>query len=347
MILTPELDTFITRMPKVELHVHLEGAMAPRTLLELAQQNNVEIPAVDVSGVEQLFQYRDFGEFLTVFMILAQAIVRGEDFERLGYELGCDLAAQNTLYAEVMLSAMQHLLRGMSLHEAIAGTAAGFARAQRETGIEMRIALDYGRQYGPDLAWYVLEVARENRHHGVVAFSIGGNEIGYPPERFGEIFTAAGQAGLRLMAHAGEVAGPESIWGAVDVLGCERLGHGIRSVDDPALIEHLRRRGVTLDVCPTSNIRTGAASSWQTHAMRQLYDAGVAVTINSDDPTFFHTTLTEEYRRAVQYFGFGVDDLCRLVRNAVQATFLPPTEKAALSERVDSELAALRAELGL
>lgn len=346
-VLTPALDEFIVRMPKVELHLHLEGAIAPRTLLDLAERNGVEIPARDVAGVEQLFRYRNFGEFLTVYMALVRAIVSGEDFERLAYELGMELAGQQVRYAEVMLSPMQHLLRGMDMHEAIAGTAAGFERARRETGLVTRLALDYGRQYGPELAWRVLEIARDAMPYGVVAWSIGGNEIGYPPDPFAAIFAAARDAGLRVMAHAGEVVGPSSVWGAVDALGTERLGHGIRSIDDPALIDHLRARGVVLDVCPSSNIWTGAAASWEAHPLRRLYDAGVTVTLNSDDPTFFHTTLIDEYRKSVEHFGFTADELVALVRNGVRAAFLPDGDKAALLDQIDAETTALRRELGV
>lgn len=346
-MLTMELDEFIVRMPKVELHLHLEGAIAPRTLLELACQNGVELPARDIAGVEQLFRYRNFGEFLTVFMAMARAIVRGEDFARLAYELGLDLAAQQVRYAEVMISPMQHINRGMNLYEAIAGTAEGFARVERETGTQIRIALDHGRQYGPDLAWQVLEVARKAQSLGVVGWSIGGNEIGYPPEPFAPVFAAAREAGLGLMAHAGEVVGPASIWGAIESLGVSRLGHGIRSVDDPQLIAALARRGVVLDVCPSSNLRTGAVASWAAHPLRQLYDAGVTVTINSDDPTFFHTTITEEYRRVVTHFGFGADDLAVMVHNAASSAFMHPAARATLCAQIDAEIGMLRQELGV
>lgn len=345
-MLTPQLEEFIARMPKVELHLHLEGTIAPRTLLELARRNDVELPARDEAGIEQLFRYRHFGEFLTVFMALARAIVSGEDFERLAYELGLDLAAQQVRYAEVMISPMQHIKR-VDLREAIEGAGAGFARAERETGAILRLALDHGRQYGPETAWEVLEVARLTRHCGIVGWSIGGNEIGYPPEPFAQVFAAARSAGFGLMAHAGEVVGPASVWGAVEHLGVARIGHGIRSADDPELLIALRERGVVLDVCPSSNLRTGAVGSWAEHPLRRLYDAGVKVTINSDDPTFFDTTLTEEYRRSVSHFGFGADELCAMVGHAAQAAFLPPAEREALVCRLDGELAALRSELGV
>lgn len=346
-MLTPQLDEFITRMPKVELHLHLEGTITPRTLIELARRNGVALPAADEAGVAELFRYRDFGEFLSVFMALARAIVCGEDFERLAYELGRDLAAQEVRYAEVMISPMQYLKRGLDLREVIEGCMAGFARVERETGTVIRLALDYGRQYGPEAAWAVLEVARATRHLGVVGWSIGGNEIGHPPEPFAPIFAAAREAGLGLMAHAGEVVGPASVWGAIDALGVTRLGHGIRAADDPSLVAALRERGVVLDVCPTSNLLTGAVETWPAHPLRQLHEAGVQVTINSDDPTFFATTLTEEYRRTLLRLGFGVDDLCATVLTAARASFLPGPQAAALAGRIAGELTALRGELGV
>lgn len=346
-MLTPQLDEFIRLMPKVELHLHLEGTITPRTLIELARRNGVSLPASDEAGVAALFRYRDFGEFLSIFMALARAIVCGEDFERLAYELGCDLAAQEVRYAEVMISPMQYLKRGLDLREVIEGCMAGFSRVERESGAVIRLALDYGRQYGPEAAWPVLEVARAMMPLGVVGWSIGGNEIGHPPEPFAPIFAAAREAGLGVMAHAGEVVGPSSVWGAIETLGVTRLGHGIRAAEDPALMAALRERGVVLDVCPSSNLLTGAVETWPAHPLRRLYEAGVPVTINSDDPTFFATTLTEEYRRAILRLGLGVDELCATVLTAARAGFLPPEQGAALAGRIAAELAELRGALGV
>ncbi len=344
-MLTPKIDEFIVRMPKVELHVHMEGAIGPRTLLELSRRNGVAIPAQSVADVKRLFNYHNFNEFLEVFMALTRVIVQSEDFERLAYEMGLTLAAQHVLYAEVMLSPMQHLLRGISLLDAVKGAERGFQRAERETGIVVRLAMDYGRQYGPEYAWTVLDMTKKAMGHGVVAWSIGGNEIHHPPEPFADVYAAAREMGLHVMAHAGEVVGPPSVWGAVDVLKAERLGHGIRSADDAVLMGHLRDMDVTLDISPSSNVLTGAVAGWAEHPLRRLYDAGIRVTINSDDPTFFCTTLIEEYRKVVMHFGFTVDDLCMLVLNAAHASFLPPTEKQVLIHRIQERLTALRAEL--
>lgn len=345
--LPPQLDALITRMPKVELHLHLEGAIRPATLLELARRNQIEIPARDEAGVAQLFQYRRFHEFLTVFMVLARALVHGEDFEQVAYELGHHLADQNVLYAEVMISPSQYYNRGLDLDEIVQGAAAGFVRAERERSTRVNLVFDYGRQFGVESAWRVLECAVRNKPYRLVGWSIGGDEANYPPELFGEVFAAARRAGLHTMAHAGEVAGPSSVWGAVNVLQCERLGHGIRSIEDPALVAHLRDRRITLDISPTSNFRTGATPTPSDHPLRRLYDAGVAVTVNSDDPTFFTTTLTDEYRLAARLFGFDADGLAQLTNNAARAVFLPDDERQRLARVIEHEMKGLRSECGV
>ena len=345
--LTPALDTFITRMPKVELHLPLEGSITPATLLRIARRNNVDIPARDEAGVAQLFNYNNFHDFLAVFMALARSLIRGEDFEDIAYELGLHLAGQNVLYAEVMISAGQYYIRGLDMDELVEGAAAGFARARREGGPRVKLAYDYGRQFGIDLAGEILESAIRNQRHGVVAWSIGGDEVNNPPEPFAEVYAAARRAGLHVMAHAGEVVGPPSVWGAVDALECERLGHGIRSVSDTALLAHLRERDVTLDISPTSNLRTGAVASMATHPLRLLFDAGVRVTLNTDDPTFFSTTLNDEYRLAARTFGFAAADLATLALNSARAAFLPEGEKAALLRQFEDSIGALRTELSV
>lgn len=341
------VEQFLRRMPKVELHLHLEGSARPATLLELAARNGVALPAADVAALEQRFRYRSLQEFFEVYIACVQAIVTGADFEQLAYELTLDLAEQQVRYAEVMISPMQYLLRGLNFDEILAGISAGYSRGERETGVVVRTAFDYGRQYGVEQAWEALAIARAHRHHGVVAFSIGGDELNHPPEQFQAVFAAAVESGLHIMAHAGEVVGPASVWGAVRALGVQRIGHGIHSVEDPQLLAHLVERGVMLDVCPTSNVRTGASPSLAQHPLRRLYEAGVRISINSDDPTFFQTTLIDEFRLAVGYFGFSVDEICALMLDSVQASFLPADEQQALAATMRAEQAALRAELGL
>jgi adenosine deaminase len=336
-VVSGSLAAFIQAMPKVELHLHLEGSVSAHTLLALAHKNSVSLVADDVAGIERRFQYRSLQEFLNLYMDCVRVLVDGDDFARLGYELALELARQNVLYAEVMISAMQYVLRQLDFNEVLQGLQSGYARAERETGVVVRTVFDYGRQFGVEHAWQVLELAQRGQRYGVVGFSIGGDEYGHPPERFREVFAAASASGLRLMAHAGEIVGPSSVWGAVEALCCERIGHGISSIGDEALLDVLRERRVMLDVCPTSNLRTGAVRSLDDHPLRRLFDAGVRVSINSDDPTFFGTTLTDEFLLAADQFGFTADELCAVVVDSVDATFLPRDEQARLRARVCAE----------
>jgi adenosine deaminase len=345
--LLPEIDEFVTRMPKVELHLHLEGAIRPSTLLALAERNGVDLPARDEAGVAQLFNYHNFHEFLTIFMVLARSLTTGRDFEQVAYELGEDLAEQHVRYAEVMISPVQYHRRALDLDEVVQGAASGFARATRKYGVRFGLVFDYGRQFGVELAWRLLEHAVRNMPYGVVGWSIGGDEINHPPEPFAGVFAAARRAGLQVMAHAGEVVGPASVWGAIDALGVRRVGHGIRSIDDPELLAALRTRNIVLDICPTSNVRTGAVSGLGTHPLRRLFDAGVPLTINTDDPVFFNTTLCNEYRLATRLFGFTADDLTRIVLTGAHAAFLPETDRLALAHELEEEIADLRTELGV
>lgn len=341
------LDMLIARMPKVELHLHLEGAIRPATLLALARRNHVDLPVVDEPALQKLFSYHALHDFLTLFMALVRVLRRGEDFAQIAFELGEDLAAQHVRYAEVMLSAAQYHQRGLDLHEVVQGTLAGCARARQVFGTRMNLVIDYGRQYGPQAAWAVLDVARRYSAAGLVGWSIGGNEHDFPPEQFADIFNAARQAGLHTMAHAGEVSGPQSVWGAIEALHVERIGHGIRAADDPTLLAALRERGITLDISPTSNLRTGAVTHLHQHPLRRLFDAGVPVTLNTDDPTLFNTTLAHEYRVAAAAFGFTAGELTTLVLNGARAAFLPEAERQALANHLQAEIATARAAIGV
>ena len=342
------LAEFIRRMPKCELHVHLEGSITPKTLLELATKNGISLPASDLAGVERMFQYEHFLGFLDVYRTCARCLIHGEDFERVAYELAIDLAQQQVRYAEVMLSPAQHMLRNMDFDEILGGVAAGFARAERETGIVCRPAFDFGRQFSLDQALRAVELAQAGMQYGVVAFSIGGDEANYPPEPFVEVFALAKAVGLHVMAHAGEVAGANSVRGAVEMLGVDRIGHGFRVLEDAELTQFLARRGdITFDVCPTSNIRTGVVASFDQHPLRQMLDAGLPITLNSDDPVLFDTTVTGEFLLAAERYDFTVDDICKVARQSAKAAFLPAEQRQQLLQEFDQQQAQLRRELGL
>ncbi len=320
-----DLLSWLQEMPKVELHVHLEGSIRPQTLAELAEKNHVDLPG----GVDAVYHFADFRGFLDSYMRCAACLCTQDDFQRVTYEFLADEAAQGIRYCEVFLSSMQHLRRDLDFECLMQGVQAGYRQAREEYNIRMGVIFDHGRQFGPEAGLEVLDRALLTRNYGVIGLSIGGDEENYPPELFGELFRKAGQGGLHLTAHAGEVRGPESVWGAL-ALGVQRIGHGIRSIDDPELVHHLHMGGIFLDVCPTSNLRTGAVPSLRAHPVRRLFDAGVLITLSSDDPALFQTNLIQEYLLLAECFAFTRDELWQVSLNGVRACFLPAEEKAGL-----------------
>lgn len=326
---SPELTAWVQRMPKVELHVHLEGSIRPRTLAELALRNHVDLPG----GVQAAYSFSDFQGFLDAYMRCAACLSRHEDFEQVTYEFLCDEAAQGVQYCEVFLSPMQHLRRDLHFDQIMHAIHEGQERARREWDIRMGVIFDHGRQFGVEAGYQVLERALATRRYGVIGFGLGGDEVHFPPELFSALFAQAGEAGLHLTAHAGEVCGPESIWGAIRSLRVGRIGHGIHAIEDPQLLDFLRRGDIYLDVCPTSNVRTGAIPTLSEHPVRRLFDAGVPITLASDDPALFQTSLLQEYLLLAEHFGFSRDELWQLSLNGVRASFLPSEEKAALEAK--------------
>lgn len=320
------LVSWVRQMPKVELHVHLEGSIRPQTLAELAARNHVDLPG----GVGAIYGFSDFPSFLEAYMRCAACLCTHEDFERVTYEFLCDEAAQGVRYCEVFLSPMQHLRRDFDFDCIMHAIHEGHQRAHAESGIRMGVIFDHGRQFGVEAGFLVLDRALATRHYGIIGLGLGGDEIHFPAEMFGDLFTRAGRAGLQLTAHAGEVCGPESVWDAIRSLHVRRIGHGIHAIEDPALIQYLRQENIYLDICPTSNLRTGAVPALAEHPVRRIFEAGVPITLASDDPALFQTNLVQEYRLLADHFGFTREELWQINLNSVRASFLPPEEKAAL-----------------
>jgi len=331
-----ELVEWVRRMPKVELHVHLEGSIRSQTLAELAEKNRVDLPG----GLAAIYHFASFQEFIEDYMRCAACLCTREDFQRVTYEFLTDEAAQGIRYCEVLLSSMQHLKRDLDFHCIMQAMQSGYRQAREESGIRMGVIFDHGRQFGPQAGLQVLERALATRSYGVIGVSIGGDEVHFPPELFGEMFQRAREAGLVVTAHAGEFCGPESIWGAIRTLGVRRVGHGFRALEDPELVAHLRQEGIYLDVCPTSNARTGAVASLEEHPVRRLFDAGVPITLSSDDPAFFGTNLVQEYLLLAERFHFTRAELWQISLNGVRASFLPAPEKVAMEAAFRREFPA-------
>lgn len=342
------LASYLQAAPKAELHIHLEGAIAPATALALAQRHGVALPATDEAGLRAWFAYRDFDHFLTIIRAIAGCLRTADDFGRVTYELGRDLAHQGVRYAEVALSPSLHARRGVPFETYFAGMTRGRARAQADFGIELAWIFSIVRRWDDPgdtarEADYTLGVALDGRDDGVVALGLAAAEAGAPPEPFAPWFARARANGLHSAPHAGETAGPASIWGAVRALGAERIAHGGRAIEDPDLVAHLAAQGIVLDIAPTSNIRLGVYPSYAAHPLRQLYDAGVFITINTDDPPLFNTTLNDEVALLADPFGLDIAAIDAILLNGIRKSFLPDDRRQALATKFAAEMDALKA----
>jgi aminodeoxyfutalosine deaminase len=333
---------FARHMPKVELHIHLEGSIRPATLLKLAERNDFELPAQDVDGLRDFYRFRDFAHFIEVYVTITRCLQTQDDYRLIAYEFGADCARQNVRYAEVTFSIVTNVTYARLPWQAIVeGLNDGRARARAEFGVDWRWVFDIVRDV-PETQEQAVEIALAAQDLGVVALGLGGSEKGFPPELFAQSFERARQGGLRSVPHAGEIAGPESIWNALKLLHADRVGHGVRCLEDPALGDYLRQHQVPLEVCPTSNICLGVFPNYEAHLLRRLWDEGLFITVNSDDPPLFNTDLNNEYEALVDHFAFTADELERVSLNALSASFLPQTEKTRMEAEFRAEFARLR-----
>ncbi len=327
------LESFIARLPKVELHLHLEGGIRPETLRELSRTRPSLRKRVGswIGGRRrQSYRYGSFRKFLVAFSLVTLLLETPEDYALATTRLLEWLAAQNVKYAEVTLSAGVILWKKQSLEAVFLAVAAAASEAQARLGLRVNWIFDAVRQFGTEHARQVLKWAGRFRSHGVVAFGIGGDEERGPAELFTDVYREARDAGLRLTAHAGETAGPESIRKAVELLGAERIGHGLAAPRDAKVIELLRQRRIPLEVCPTSNVCTGLLPCLEEHPLPRFLEAGLTVTLNSDDPAMFGTSLEREFGLAARAFSLSRAQLVQLCENAVCAAFLPENEQAHL-----------------
>ena len=319
-------------LPKAEIHVHLEGAIRPETLLRLAGRHGIALPATDLAGMQEFYRFRNFPHFIEVYTAICKCLRDPEDFYLVTREFLRHQARQNILYTEAFFAPGHFLKQGADLGSIVDAITRARQDAYREDGVRMQLIADISREMGPDFA---LEIAREVvkiRDRGILALGIGGAEAEFPAEWFKPAFDLAHQVAMPVVAHAGEAAGADSVWNALKVLGARRIGHGFRSIEDPLLVSYLAQHQIPLEVCPTSNLRIGLVSSYQDHPLPRLLAAGCFVTLNSDDPPMFNTDLVHEYEIARTEFGLTAEELFELSCNAVRAAFLPEGEKRDLLE---------------
>jgi len=316
-------NAFIRQLPKAELHLHLEGAVEPATLLELRKLHG---DYATLAEVEALYGYTDFQSFLMAFKAVSAHLRGPDDYELIAYRLMQRLKEETVLHAEVYVAVGVCLFRKQDFAAIFEGLDRGRARGARDFGISLVWIFDAVRQFGPEAAQKVFELAVRYHDREVVAIGIGGDEQKAPPELFRDAYAWSADHGLRLTAHAGETGPPESIWGALN-LRAERIGHGLTAFHDPDLVEELAQRQVPVEICLTSNLRTGLCPNLSDHPAKTYFDHGVMITLNSDDPAMFGTTLAREYQIAQQVFAFTDEHLRELARNSFEASFLPAEKK--------------------
>jgi adenosine deaminase len=336
-----DLIEFSQRIPKVELHVHLEGSIRPSTLLQLAERNHIQLPAQDVKGLQEFYRFRNFPHFIEVYVAITGCLRTPEDYRLIAYEFGSDCARQNIRYAEVTFSIETNArMTGLPWQAILAALNQGRAQARADFGVQWQWVLDIVRDL-PDTQDIVTDIVLAAQNDGVIALGIGGSEEGFPPELFKRSFERAKLAGVHRVPHAGEIVGPSSVWNAIQQLHAERIGHGVRSIEDPKLVEYLLEHQIALEICPTSNICLGIYPDYAHHPLRKLWDAGLLITVNSDDPPMFNTNLNHEYRLLVEHFGFNYEELQRISLNGLRASFLDPVEKTRLENEFQAEFEQL------
>jgi len=341
------LQKFIRRMPKVELHVHLEGSIRPKTLLTLAERNNAKLPAESLEKMREWYQFSDFAHFIEIYFAICNCIRTPDDFELIASEFLKHQAEQNIKYSEVIFTPYTHR-EHVTFDEQLAAINRARKKAEAEYGVQIGLVPDLSRQMRPvEESFQVINWAIENMENGIIALGLGGPEIDNPPEIFSETFRRARIAGLPSLPHAGETEGPQSIWGAINALSAVRIGHGVRCLEDVELVAYLREKQIPLDVSPTSNVCLGIAPTLEEHPLPQLLDDGLFVTINSDDPPMFVTTLTDEYLRIVDAFDFDIERVKQLVLNGVCASLLSSEAKEVLEKNIRAQFVEFEKELGL
>jgi adenosine deaminase len=326
MPIDARLDQLIVSLPKAELHIHIEGTLEPEMMFELAARNGVSLPWTTVEEVRAAYEFTDLQSFLDVYYQGASALVSSEDFDDLMWAYLQRAADDGVRHAEIFFDPQTHTHRGIGAAHFMAGFERAMQRAEQELGITSSLILCFLRHLPPDDAVATLRDASDHLRR-VVAVGLDSSERGHPPEPFAPAYRVAAELGLRAVAHAGEEGPSSYVMGALDVLGAERIDHGVRALEDPALVARLRDERIPLTVCPLSNLRLRVVETMADHPMRRLMDEGLLVCVNSDDPAYFGGYVADNYRALVEGLGFGKDEIVTLARNSIEASFLPVERK--------------------
>jgi len=334
------IDSFIEKLPKAELHVHVEGTLEPELVFELAERNGVRLPWNSVAELRAAYRFRDLQSFLDLYYSAMRVLVRQRDFYDLTWAYLTRISKQAALHAELFFDPQAHTQRGVPFASVIEGIHEALVDAKRELGISSRLILCFLRDRSVEEAHATFEQALPHRDR-IVAVGLDSAELGNPPARFRDVFSRARSEGFRAVAHAGEEGPPSYVWEALEALRAERIDHGIRSLEDETLVRHLVERRVPLTVCPLSNVKLAVVEDLKAHPLREMLERGLVVTLNSDDPAYFGGYLNENYRAAKRALGLTRDQLVRIAGDSFRASFLDASEQAALLARLDAYVVGL------
>ena len=332
---TFDTQSWVRHLPKAELHLHLEGTIAPETLVELSRQNDTEPLTLDQA--RSLYQYKDFSGFLLAFKAITERLRTPDDYELITYRMMEALASQGVVHAEVYVSVgVVYYWKKIEFEPLFAGMERGRIRGEKEFGVSVFWIFDAVRHFGPEEAARVFHKAAELKalYPSIIGIGIGGDERRTGAEPFRELYAEAKKYGLHLSVHAGETVGPEGIWSALNI-GAERIGHALSAGQDPELIDVLATKQVPVEICITSNLRTGCCARLEDHPVREYFENGLMVTLNSDDPAIFGSDLCAEYWLAHTEFHLTLEHLRELAGNSIEASFLPPRKKLEFLQQVE------------
>ena len=337
----------LRRLPKAELHCHLDGSVRPSTLLELGREHHVAMPANDVDSLREFMIVRDarnLEDYLNRFDITLSVMQTADALERIAYELAEDAAAEGVRYIEMRYSPVLNTRHDLSLGETVEAPLRGLERAQRDHGIVSRLIVCALRNLPPGISMELARLAVEYKSRGVAGFDLAGGERGHPASVHADAFAHAQAHGLACTCHAGEGAGAESVREAVYACHAQRIGHATRLIEDPALTADVNERRIALEICLTSNVQTRAAASYDAHPFRRYFDAGMNVVLNTDNRLMSGTSLTDEYVHAAEQLDFSFDELCTVALNGFESAFIPELDKRAMIESAKADIAVLRGD---
>lgn len=327
--------TWYEDLPKIELHVHLEGAIPHKALFDLVQKYGGDPSIPNVAALAKRFEYKDFPQFIEAWSWKNQFLRKYEDFTYIAELTARDMADQNIRYAELFFSPSLFVRYGLDVQELTHAVRKGLSRVPE---IEIALIADLVRDYGPESEMTTLKALNEVKDCGVVGIGIGGSEHEYPPEPFELLYREARNMGFRTNAHAGEASGTQSVWGAINQLRVHRIGHGTRVYEEPELLDYIAENEIPIELCPMSNVHTGVVNSIMEHPIRKYFEHGLIISVNTDDPKMFNTSLADEYRLLVQNCGFSKQEICKIILLGIRSSWLSEEKKNSLVKKFEQEI---------